>query len=116
MSEKNNRVFLIGRLGADPEVKETSTGKKVAHLKLATNESYQNSQGEKVTETQWHSLVAWGKLADKAEAEMVKGTEISVEGKIIYRSYVDREGVKKYVTEISVSGMSVVRQPKTEEA
>lgn len=116
MSEKNNRVFLIGRLGADPELKETAAGKTVAHMKMATNESYQNSQGERITETQWHTLVAWGKLAEKARVEMVKGTELSVEGKIVYRSYVDKDGAKKHAAEITVSNMSLIRQPKTAEA
>lgn len=112
MSERNNRVFLVGFLGADPELKETTTGKKVAHLKLATNDSYQNSQGEKVTETQWHSLVAWGKLAEKAEMELQKGAEVSMEGKISYRSYVDKEGLKRYVTEITVLDLTVIKQSK----
>jgi single-strand DNA-binding protein len=116
MSEKNNRVFLIGNLGADPEMKETTTGKKVAHMKLATNDTYQTNQGEKVTETQWHNLVAWGKLAEKAEEELQKGSEVSVEGKISYRSYVDKEGLKRYVTEITVLELSLIRQAKKAEA
>ena len=85
-------------------------------MKLATNDSYQTSQGEKVTETQWHNLVAWGKLAEKAEEELQKGSEVSVEGKISYRSYVDKEGLKRYVTEITVLELSLIRQAKKAEA
>lgn len=116
MSEKNNRVFLIGHLGSDPEIKETTTGKKVAHFKIATNDNYQNGQGERVTETQWHNLIAWGKLAERVEMEVRKGAEISVEGKISYHNYVDSDGLKRYVTEITVFDFSVIRQPKKVEA
>lgn len=116
MSDKNNRVFLVGHLGSNPELRDTANGKRVAHMKLATNESFQNSQGERITETQWHSLVAWGKLAEMAEMELQKGTEVAVEGKIIYRTFVDKEGSKRFVTEITVSSMSLVRQAKKVEA
>lgn len=105
MSENKNRVLLVGNLGADPEIRVTATGRKVAKFSLATNETYQNAQGEKVTETQWHHLVAWGKLADKAEAELQKGSELSLEGKLVYRNYIDKDGAKKNLTEINVIEM-----------
>lgn len=98
-----NRVQLIGNLGNAPEIRKTETGKKLVRFSVATNESYKNSNGEKVTETQWHNLVAWGKLADIAEKFLNKGTEVAIEGKLINRNYTDKEGVKKYITEIQVN-------------
>lgn len=98
-----NRVQLIGNLGNAPEIRKTETGKKLVRFSVATNESYKNSNGEKVTETQWHNLIAWGKLADIAEKLLNKGTEVAIEGKLINRNYTDKEGVKKYITEIQVN-------------
>jgi single-strand DNA-binding protein len=98
-----NRVQLIGNLGNAPEIRKTETGKKLVRFSVATNESYKNSNGDKVTETQWHSLVAWGKLADIAEKFLNKGTEVAIEGKLINRNYTDKEGIKKYITEIQVN-------------
>ena len=97
-----NKVQLIGNLGNAPEIKATSTGKKVARFSIATNEVYKNAKGERVTETQWHNLVAWGKVADIAAKYLEKGREIAVEGKLITRQYEDKNGQKKYVTEILV--------------
>jgi len=116
MSENKNRVSIVGNLGADPEIRVTPTGRKMAKFNVATSETYQNSQGEKVTETQWHHLVAWGKLAEKAEEELQKGTEVSLEGKIIYRQYVDKDGAKKSVTEITVLELSCLSQRSKSEA
>lgn len=98
-----NRVQLIGNLGGSPEVRTTETGKKLARFSVATNESYRSTQGEKVSETQWHSLVAWGKTAEIAEKYLDKGTEVVVEGKLVHRNFVDKEGVKRFVTEVQVS-------------
>ncbi len=98
-----NRVQLIGNLGNSPEVKNTEAGKKLVRFSVATNESYHNSKGEKVTETQWHNLVAWGKVADIAEKYLAKGSEVVIEGKLVTHNYTDKEGVKKYVTEIQVN-------------
>ena len=98
-----NKVQLIGNLGGKPEVKTLDSGKKLATLSLATSESYRNAAGDKVTETQWHRLVAWGKVADIAEKYLDKGKEIAIEGKLINRSYTDKEGNKKYITEVQVS-------------
>ena len=77
-----NKVQLIGNLGNAPEVKTTESGKKLAKFSVATNESYRNANGEKVTETTWHNLVAWGKVADIAEKYLTKGKEVAIEGKI----------------------------------
>lgn len=98
-----NRVQLIGNLGNAPEIRKTETGKKLVRFSVATNESYKNSNGDKITETQWHNLVAWGKLADIAEKFLNKGTEVAIEGKLINRNYTDKEGIKKYITEIQVN-------------
>lgn len=98
-----NKVQLIGNLGGKPEVKNTENGKKLARFSMATNEVYRNASGDKVTETQWHNLVAWGKLADIAEKYLDKGKEVAIEGKLINRSYTDKEGNKKYITEIQVN-------------
>ena len=98
-----NKVQLIGNLGNAPEVKTTESGKKLARFSVATNESYRNAKGEKVTETTWHNLVAWGKVADIAEKYLNKGTEVAIEGKLINRSYTDKEGNKKYITEVQVN-------------
>jgi len=98
-----NKVQLIGNLGNNPEVKTLDSGKKMARFSMATSEIYRNAKGEKVEETQWHNLVAWGKLAEIAEKYLQKGSEIALEGKLINRSYNDAEGIKKYITEIQVN-------------
>ena len=98
-----NKVQLIGNLGNAPEVRTTETGKKLVKFSVATNEVYRNANGEKIKETQWHNLIAWGKLADIAEKYLLKGTEVAIEGKLINRNYTDKEGNKKYVTEIQVN-------------
>lgn len=98
-----NKVQLIGNLGNAPEVKTLESGKKMARFSVATSENYRNAKGEKVTETQWHNLVAWGKLAEIAEKFLGKGKEVAIEGKLINRSYNDKDGNKKYITEIQVN-------------
>ena len=98
-----NKVQLIGNLGNTPEIKTLETGKKMARFSVATNEIYRNANGEKITDTQWHNLVVWGKMADIAEKYLAKGREVLIEGKIVNRSYNDKEGQKKYVTEIQVN-------------
>lgn len=103
MSTLRNKVQLIGNAGNDPEIKDLETGKKRAKLTLATNETYKNEKGEKVTETQWHNIVAWGKTAEIIEKFVTKGKEIAVEGKLTHRSYDDKNGDKKYFTEVVVS-------------
>ena len=98
-----NKVQLIGNLGNAPEIKNTESGKKLARFSIATNENYRNAKGEKVTETTWHNLVAWGKVADLAEKFLLKGTEVVIEGKLINRSYTDKDGIKKYISEVQVN-------------
>jgi single-strand DNA-binding protein len=98
-----NKVQLMGHLGADPEIKTLDGGKKVANFRMATNENYKNAKGEKITETLWHNLVAWGKVADLVEKYLVKGKEVVIEGKLISRSYTDKQGNKKYISEVQVN-------------
>ena len=102
MNALKNKVQLIGNLGNAPEVRNTESGKKLVRFSIATNESYRNAKGEKVTETQWHNLIAWGKVADIAEKYLTKGSEVAIEGKLMNNNYTDKEGVKKYATEIQV--------------
>ncbi|MGQ0829252.1 MAG: single-stranded DNA-binding protein [Bacteroidota bacterium] len=103
MNALRNKVQLIGNVGMNPEIKTLDGGKKLAKMSLATNESYKNSKGERVTETQWHNLIAWGKTAEIIEKYLQKGNEVAVEGKLIHRNYLDKEGQKRYITEIEVS-------------
>jgi single-strand DNA-binding protein len=103
MNALKNKVQLIGNLGMTPEIKTLESGKKLAKMTIATNETYKNAKGEKITETQWHNLVAWGKTAEIAEKFLTKGNEVAIEGKLIHRNYIDKEGVKKYITEIEIS-------------
>ncbi len=103
MKNLRNKVQLIGNLGKDPEVKQLDSGKTLAKLSIATSENYKNAEGEKVTDTQWHNLVAWGKTAQIAEQYLKKGNRIAIEGKLINRSYEDKEGIKRYVTEVLVN-------------
>jgi single-strand DNA-binding protein len=98
-----NKVQLIGNLGQNPEIKTLDGGKKLAKFSLATSEIYRNAQGEKVKETQWHNLVAWGKVAEIVEKYLTKGSEVAVEGKPTNRTYNDKDGNKKYFTEVQVN-------------
>ncbi|MFC0776320.1 single-stranded DNA-binding protein [Terrimonas alba] len=110
-----NKVQLIGNLGNAPEVKTMESGKKLATFNVATSESYRNAKGEKVTETQWHRVVAWGKVAEIAEKYLDKGKEIALEGKLVNRSYNDKDGNKKYITEIQVSELLLLGARTSEE-
>ncbi|MCD8446274.1 single-stranded DNA-binding protein [Tenacibaculum finnmarkense] len=103
MNTLKNKVQLVGNLGNDPEIITLESGKKLAKFSLATNETYKNSTGEKVTDTQWHNLIAWGKITELIEKYLKKGKEVMVEGKLTYRSYETSEGEKRYVTEITVT-------------
>jgi single-strand DNA-binding protein len=112
MNQVKNKVQLIGHLGQDPDIKTFENDKKVANMSLATSEQYKNAQGEKVTETQWHSVVAWGKLAEIAEKYLVKGTEVVVEGKLVNKNYTDKQGIKRYVTEVQANELLILTKNK----
>ena len=103
MNTLRNKVQLIGHLGAAPEIKNLEGGKKLARISLATNETYTNAKGEKVKVTQWHTVIAWGKQAEFAEKYLGKGNEVAIEGKLLNKNYTDKDGVKKYITEIQVN-------------
>ncbi|MGB0888619.1 MAG: single-stranded DNA-binding protein [Vicingaceae bacterium] len=103
MNNLKNKVQLIGNLGMNPEIKTLESGKKLAKFSIATNESYKNAKGEKIEDTQWHNLIAWGKTADIIEKYLQKGNEVAVEGKLTNRSYDDKDGNKRYITEIVVN-------------
>lgn len=100
MSTLRNKVQLIGNLGNDPEIVNLESGKKLAKFSIATNESYKNNKGERVTDTQWHNVVAWGKTAEIIETYVTKGKEVAIEGKLTSRSYETKTGEKRYITEI----------------
>jgi single-strand DNA-binding protein len=103
MNTLRNKVQLIGNLGNNPEIITLESGKKLAKFSIATNENYKNAQGEKITETQWHNIVAWNKTAEIAERFLEKGKEVAVEGKLTTRSYNDKDGNKRYVTEVVIN-------------
>lgn len=109
MNTLSNRVTLIGNLGQDPEVKTTESGKKVTHFTLATSESFKNADGQKIKETTWHNIVAWNGLADTVGRFLKKGKEVAVEGRIVYRTYEDKNGVTKNITEIILNDLLLLR-------
>lgn len=100
MNALKNKVQLIGNLGQDPEIVTMENGTKLAKFSLATTESYKNAKGEKVDDTQWHNIVAWGKTAEIVENYLTKGKQVAVEGKLTHRSYETKEGDKRYITEV----------------
>lgn len=110
MNNISNSVRLIGRLGIDPEIR-TINDRKMARFSLATNEVYKDNAGEKVANTTWHNLIAWGKQAELAEKYLHKGQEVAIEGKLNNRSFTTREGVKKYITEIIINEIRLLGSP-----
>ena len=100
MNTLRNKVQLIGNLGNDPEIINLESGNTVAKFSIATNESYKNASGEKVTDTQWHRIVAFGKTAQIIEKYVTKGKEIVIEGKLTTRAWDDKDGIKRYTTEV----------------
>ena len=100
MNTLRNKVQLIGNLGNDPEIINLESGNTVAKFSIATNESYKNASGEKVTDTQWHRIVAFGKTAQIIEKYVTKGKEIAIEGKLNTRAWDDKDGIKRYTTEV----------------
>jgi single-strand DNA-binding protein len=103
MNTLKNKVQLIGNLGNDPEIITLENGKKLAKFSLATNEYYKDADGQKQTKTEWHNLIAWNKTAEIIEKYVSKGKEIAIEGKLTNRSWDDKEGNKRYITEVIVN-------------
>lgn len=102
MKSLRNRVTLIGNLGITPTLFTLESGARYVRVSLATNETYKNSKGEKITETQWHQLVAWNSMADLLVKYTKAGTRIAVEGKLVNRQWIDMLGQKRHVSEVLV--------------
>ena len=109
MNNLRNHVQLMGRLGQDPEIINLDSGRKLAKFSLATNDYYTTAKGEKVENTDWHNVVAWGKTAEVIENHVTKGQQVLVGGKLTTRSYETKEGNKRYITEV-VCGNLVMTQ------
>ena len=102
-----NKVQLTGNLGSAPEIRIFENGNKFAKFSMATTEEFVNRSGEKTSNTQWHFITAWGKIADRVETELQKGSFVSVEGRLSTRNYTDKNGQKKYFTEIVASDVKL---------
>lgn len=107
-----NKVILVGNLGKDPEVRTVQSGVQVARFSVATSESYTNKEGQKIDSTEWHNIVLWRGLAGIAEKYLKKGHKVYIEGKIRYRQYDDKDGNKKYITEIEGSDLQLLERPQ----
>lgn len=103
-----NKVIILGNLGADPEVRVISSGAKVARLRIATSETYTNKSGERITNTEWHSVNVWRGAAEVAEKYLAKGRQVYIEGKLRTRSYDDKDGITRYVTEIEADTLTLI--------
>lgn len=103
-----NKVILVGNLGADPEIRYTPSGTAVANFRLATSETRTNKEGQKETKTEWHRIVTFGKLAEICGEYLSKGKQVYIEGKIQTRSWDDKDGTKKYMTEILANTMQML--------
>jgi single-strand DNA-binding protein len=108
MNTLKNKVSLIGNLGFDPEVREIAKGRKVARISVATNDSYRNASGERVTDTQWHTVVAWGTTAERWSVCCARGSPVALEGRLVHRSYETKEGVKRYITEVVMNDFQLL--------
>ena len=109
MNALRNKVQLIGHVGQEPEIKNLEGGKKLANLSLATKDVYVSKKGDQMEETQWHNIVAWGKTAEIIEKFVEKGKQIGITGRLTSRSYDDKEGNKRYVTEVVVSELLLMK-------
>lgn len=112
MNTLRNTVSLIGNLGQDPAITEFGDNKKVARFSVATNESFKGKDGEWVTDTTWHNIVAWGKAAELCENLLQKGSEVAIEGKLVNDSYETKEGEKRFKTEISLREFLLLNRDK----
>lgn len=111
-----NKAILIGNLGKDPEIRTMESGRKMASFPLATTETYKDKNGERVDQTEWHNVVFWGPVAEIIERYLKKGSQVYIEGKIRTRSYDDKDGNKKYITEIVGDKMTMLGAPRGEGA
>lgn len=108
MARGVNKVMLIGRLGQDPELKYTGSGKAVCNINLATNESYKDASGEWVERTEWHNIVVWGKLAEICNEYLKKGSQAYFEGSLQTRKWEDKDGNTRYTTEVNAKEMMIL--------
>jgi single-strand DNA-binding protein len=113
MKAMKNKVQLIGHLGANPEIKIFDENKKLAQLSLAVNDGFKNAEGEWQEDTQWFNLVAWSKLADYAEKNLLKGQELAIEGRLVNNSYTDKQDIKRTVTEIVLNEILLLGKQKS---
>jgi len=109
-----NKVILVGNLGKDPELRYTASGAAVATFSLATSERFKDRSGEQQEKTEWHNIVAWRQLAEICGKYLQKGRQVYIEGRIQYRSYDDRDGNKRYITEIVADQMQMLGRPGEE--
>lgn len=116
MNTLKNSVKLIGNLGKDVEIKELASGSKVAKIVIATNDYYKNNKGETVTDTQWHNCVAWGKTAERMADMLHKGSEVALQGKLVHRTYEDKEGNVRYTSEVKINEFLKVSKMEKEAA
>lgn len=110
MSTLKNKVSLIGRIGAKPEEQVFESGVKKTRISLATNEGYKDKKGEWVENTQWHNIIAWGNQVDRVIRSLDKGTEVVVEGRLVNRSYDDKNGERRFITEIELNDFVIVNR------
>jgi single-strand DNA-binding protein len=110
-----NKVILVGNVGKDPEVRHLDNGVAVASFPLATSETYKNKENQKVTNTEWHNIVIWRGLADVVEKYVKKGSSLYIEGKIRTRSWDDKDGNKRYTTEIVADNMQMLGAKQSNE-
>lgn len=108
-----NKVILVGNLGKDPEVRTIQSGAQVARFSLATSESYTNKEGQKIENTEWHNIILWRGLANLAEKYLKKGNKVYIEGKLRNRQYEDKDGNKKYTTEVEATDILLLDRPQT---
>jgi single-strand DNA-binding protein len=105
-----NKVILIGNLGRDPEVRRLENGAVVAKFSVATNENYKDKSGEWQTQTEWHDVVAWRHLAERAERDLAKGKMVYIEGKLSHRKYQDKDGKDRYITEVVANNLRLLEK------
>jgi single-strand DNA-binding protein len=115
MNSLRNKVQLIGNLGQNPEIRTFENGKTMARFSMATTDSYLDGNGKKITETQWHNVVAWGPVVKVIEKYLLKGSEVAVEGKLTHKSYEDKDGKKCQMTEVVLSDMVMLRTRSKQE-
>lgn len=116
MNTLKNKVNLIGRIGAKPIAQVFESGAKKIRLSVATNERYKDKKGDWVDNTQWHTVIAWGKLCDRVEKVLDKGSEVVIEGRIVNRTYETKEGEKRFSTEIELSEFVLLSSRRQETA